>query len=195
MKPMAILVSLCIFLNTYAVDSPKHPEATSATKEYETKLKWTKARYDNEAKVAHSNYIGRLKKALALALRAQNLEEANRISKVIKTTTAPTMEIDTASSKFPKELAGDWTCYWTGGGVSALKLSSRGEVLYSDTKKGTVIRENGDLFLKLENDPTVLRLTVAKNRIIIEQFNADYPFEKGVPGWWATASREAKKSK
>lgn len=85
----ALMITLLFTSVAMASEDPKHPEAVSAKKEYETQLKWAKATHANAQKKAQTQYVLRLKRALQFSLKASNLEDANRIKAVLNSLAKP----------------------------------------------------------------------------------------------------------
>ncbi|MEX2215733.1 MAG: hypothetical protein WD768_16600 [Phycisphaeraceae bacterium] len=88
-----ILAAMCFAAGEGS--EPKHPEARGAVAEYEQQLRYAaaqresaleKAQKDFELAVsgARRDYVLRLRKALAAALKGQDLDDANRINAKIK---------------------------------------------------------------------------------------------------------------
>ncbi len=118
MKQLTLAVVFLFTTVVTAVDAPKLSEARDAEHEYKTRLKYAQVQLDTvvnraekeyafKAAEAKRQYIARLRKALSIALKAQNLDEANRINARIKALledqfTAGTLDVKTARWGLPK---------------------------------------------------------------------------------------------
>ena len=171
MKAIVILI-VAATVSGAEPEPPRSQAVKDARREYDTRAKWVQEQYDAAVKKAaavrdsdmkkiEADYKARLKLALDAALKAKDLEEANRIDGMVKEALLNSDGI-----------TGEWAVAYNNGAERRYTfLRDRGVRLVTDTQTLTCTQKaDGECVVVRTSDGKAERWTPAGVRMMVEHW-------------------------